>query len=332
MRIAISINGQGRGHLTRMTALGKRLAAEYELVFWCPEKYHPFLKNNFPNSYIFPIPYYKFVLEGPKIDIFKTGLINAEHIMGLPRYTIDLMDQLTLMNIQLVISDFEPFLPKAARKAGLPVIQLNHPAVVLRSKALTPEALLSKIVATSMMGEYDTCIVSSFYNGDVGPIIREEIRNAVSSTGDYYLVYLYHTMAMSVIEELDTIPGIRYRIFPNPVDDFVTALSGCMGVITNAGHQLLSEALHLEKPILAIPMEGQFEQKLNAEMLKQSGRGVTGRMSTIKASLEDFFDFVEMFNPVNPPASPGICFCLRDDSVNAASMIDSQLYRYKAVS
>ena len=139
-------------------------------------------------------------------------------------------------------------------------------------------------------------------------------------------------MSLSVIEELDKIPGIRYKVFPDPKDDFITALSGCRGVITNAGHQLLSEALHLEKPILAIPMEGQFEQKLNAEMLKQSGRGVGGRTDTIRESLEEFFEFVEIFSPAVPAVSPGTHFCLRDDTETAASLINSHLFRYKAVS
>lgn len=332
MRIAISINGQGRGHLTRMTALGQSLSAEHELVFWCPEKYHAFLAENFPGSYIYPIPHYQFILDGPKIDLIKTSLVNVEHFIGLPTYTSDLVDQLHLMDIDLVLSDFEPFLPKAARKAGIPIIQLNHPAVVLRSVAFTAEALLAKVISTSMMGEYDIRIISSFYNGDVGPIIRKEIKNAVPGNGDYFVVYLYHTMSSKILEQIDRVRGIRYKVFPNPDENFISALAGCRGVITNSGHQLLSEALHLGKPVLSIPMEGQFEQKLNAEMLNKAGRGVIGSVETIQRDLASYFDFVDGFNPSQTAGAEKIKFCLQDDTVSALSLLNYHIFKYRAVS
>jgi len=333
MRIAISINGQGRGHLTRMTALGQILSLEHELIFWCPEKYHSELAEAFPESFIFPIPYYQFVLDGPKIDIIKTSLVNVEHLIGLPVYTSDLVDQLHLMDIDLVISDFEPFLPKAARKIGLPIIQLNHPAVVLRSLSFSPDALIAKVISTSMMGEYDIKIISSFYNGDIGPIIRKEITSAMPRQGDYYIVYLYHTMRDTVLEELDSIPGIKFRSFPNPDEDFVEALAGCRGVITNAGHQLLSEALHLKKPVLSIPMEGQYEQKLNAEMLVHSGQGRMGSIEHIRDNLPAFFHFVEQqFDPSKTPKLSNIKFRLRDDAASAVSLLNYHICKQKAVS
>jgi len=332
MRIAISINGQGRGHLTRMTALGQVLAEEHDLVFWCPEKYHSFLAENFPGSYIYPIPHYQFILDGPKIDLIKTSLVNVEHFIGLPAYTSDLVDQLHLMDIDLVLSDFEPFLPKAARKARIPIIQLNHPAVVLRSVAFTAEALLAKVISTSMMGEYDIRIISSFYNGDVGPIIRKEIKNAVPGNGDYFVVYLYKTMCSEILEQIDRIPGFKYKVFPNPDEDFVAALAGCRGVITNSGHQLLSEALHLGKPVLSIPMEGQYEQKLNAEMLNKAGRGIIGSVETIKSDLTSYLNFVESFDPSRPVAAENIKFRLKDDAESAVSLLNYHIFKYRAVS
>jgi len=332
MRIAISINGQGRGHLTRMTALGQLLAHEHELTFWCPEKYHSFLKTNFPQTFIYPIPYYQFVLDGPKIDVIKTGLVNVEHIISQPIYTSDLVDQLRLMDADLLISDFEPFLPKAARKAGIPIIQLNHPSIVLRSMAFTPDALLARLISASMMGEYDIRIISSFYNGDVGPIIREEIKEARPCAGDYFLVYLYPSIQDKVIDIIEKHPEIKYKTFPDPNENFVEAIAQCRGIITNSGHQLLSEALHLEKPILSLPMEGQFEQKLNADMLNKSGRGIIGSTESISDDLNRFLRFADKYNPVCPSTKDNIQFCLKDDSDKALSLLNYHLHKYKSVS
>ena len=45
-------------------------------------------------------------------------------------------------------------------------------------------------------------------------------------------------------------------------------------VIGTAGFTLISEALYLRKPYLALPMQGQFEQQLNAYQLNKLGYGV----------------------------------------------------------
>ena len=44
-------------------------------------------------------------------------------------------------------------------------------------------------------------------------------------------------------------------------------------VIATAGFTLISEALYLHKPYLALPMQGQFEQELNAFQLESLGYG-----------------------------------------------------------
>ncbi|MFW6343855.1 MAG: glycosyltransferase family protein [Sediminispirochaetaceae bacterium] len=332
MRVGISINGQGRGHLTRMTAVGQILAKEHELIFWCPHRYHDSLRSSFPKSLLFDIPYYKFVFSEDKIDYIKTGVSNVENLVGSFTLNRDLADQLRLTAPDVLISDFEPFLPRAAKKAGIPVIQLNHPAVVLKSPVFTPEALLSKIAALSMMGEYDVKLISSFYDGDIGPIIRPEIRDAVVSRGDHFLVYVSPSMRDSTIAEMKRSGIHNFRLFPDPKDDFVEALTSCKGIITNAGHQLLSEALHLKKPVLSIPFEGQFEQRLNAEMLKKSGRGIAGTSSTLRDDLHRFRRFLEETPAVHNPAAGEenfTRFCLGDDSENAVALLNRHIYRFR---
>lgn len=330
MKLAISINGQGRGHLTRMTALGQLLAKDHELYFWCPEKYHDFLRAHFPDSPVFSIPYYHFVLDGGRIDLIKTGVSNFGNLIDSVATTGDIADQLRLLNIDILISDFEPFVPKAARKLGLPIIQLNHPGVVLKNPGLTPEILLAKMISNSMMGEYDVKIISSFYKGDVGPIIRPGIRNARPCRENHYVVYVFPSILDQVSAELDRIGGLDYRVFPDPREDFVKSLVSCRGVITNAGHQLLSESLHLEKPIFSIPFEGQFEQKLNAEMLFLSGRGITGNMKSLRKDMDTYLDFSETFVPSNPSPADTRGFRLRDDSGRAAALLNAHILRLTA--
>src|SRR5262249_33105923 len=46
------------------------------------------------------------------------------------------------------------------------------------------------------------------------------------------------------------------------------------------GFTLMSESVYLHKPVLSIPLEGQFEQVLNALYLTQLGYGMYAREAT----------------------------------------------------
>ena len=50
-------------------------------------------------------------------------------------------------------------------------------------------------------------------------------------------------------------------------------LASSKAVMATAGFTLMSEALWLKKPMLALPMAGQFEQQLNGHCLEQMGLG-----------------------------------------------------------
>jgi len=45
-------------------------------------------------------------------------------------------------------------------------------------------------------------------------------------------------------------------------------------VVANGGFTLMGEAVYLRKPMLSIPVGGQFEQVLNARYLEQMGYGL----------------------------------------------------------
>jgi hypothetical protein len=57
---------------------------------------------------------------------------------------------------------------------------------------------------------------------------------------------------------------------------------------------LMSEAVYLGKPILAVPLRGQFEQLMNARYLQRLGYGLCAPRVT-KASLSDFIERMPEF-------------------------------------
>lgn len=54
---------------------------------------------------------------------------------------------------------------------------------------------------------------------------------------------------------------------------FARVLGECSGIITTAGHTLLSEAMYLGLPVYAIPL-AVYEQQMNAEVINKNGFGI----------------------------------------------------------
>lgn len=54
-------------------------------------------------------------------------------------------------------------------------------------------------------------------------------------------------------------------------DDFLRMMARCRGVVSTAGFDTICEALYLDKPVLVVPVEGYFEQLLNALDAQRAG-------------------------------------------------------------
>ncbi len=319
MRIAVSINGEGNGHVTRMIAVLEELTDKHTFIFFCPPHLERIITTVFPHSLFIPIPYLHLVYEDFRVDYVKTTFENIKKLLASGFTIKDLSDELSSLRIDAVLSDFEPFLPEAASRLGLPILQLNHPGVVTRVPAYVPEAIISRIVAARMMSKFDKELICSFYAGDVGPILRREIRSLCPVRGEDYLVYIkpeFKERLLGALAGMDC----PFRVFPNPDDDFFSALASCKGIIGPSGHQITSEALFLGKPIFVIPVKNQYEQRLNAEMLRLLGRGNFGEPDSFEPELKNFVENIDSYP--RPCSDPNITFRFGDETAKAASLIE----------
>lgn len=208
---------------------------------------------------------------------------------------------------------------KAARKAGIPVILLNHQGV-LRSAGYNIHALGARLANWFMMPPHDELIVSSFYDGDIGPILREEVKNAKITRGHAIVVYLKESIRDQLLPVLEKFPHEKFEFFPNKTKDFIQALASCKAVIAPAGHQLTSECLALGKPLLAIPEYNQYEQICNARMLEMAGRGMFSWLHEVEEKLPVFLSSLNTF----PRRVKGkkVKLILQDDTKNAVARIE----------
>ncbi len=133
------------------------------------------------------------------------------------------------------------------------------------------------------------------------PILRREVLQLQPRDGSHLLVYVTQDFE-SLLEELRCFPRETFYVYgydregcegalhfrPFSKDGFLHDLAGAKAVIATAGFTLISEALYLRKPYLALPMQGQFEQQLNAFQLEQLGYGKCAP----RASAETIGDFL----------------------------------------
>lgn len=333
MKIGIAINGEGRGHLSRARALAELLRERYDLAFWAPEHLTSELRDLFPDAEIREIPYLKFVQRGFTLDYGATVAANAALMLNPYRACARIAKQMREASVSMLLSDFEPFSSRAAKAIGIPVLQLNHPSVVTRSFPRDPSALFHQLAAIAvslyMTAHSDRTIVCSFFDGDVGPIIRKSLRELRVERGNYFVVYMKPLYRDWLESALDGIGRNLFRVFPDPHSDYDKALAGARALIAPAGHQSVSEALALGKPVFAIPVSGQGEQTLNAAKLRESGFGDWAKFEDIAEALPRFIANAETYEDaiaksrLTAKRTDRAGFCCEDQTFRAACMVEN---------
>lgn len=309
-RIFYSMAGEGRGHAVRVRTLVEHLRHEHELVLFAPDEAYDFLVKSYgeecsvENVRLLRIPGIKFHYTGGKLDLFKSighGLSYARR--ELPTLVNAFCRRIEAEQPDLCISDFEPSLPRAARKAGVPLMSIDHQHVLLAYDLKTLPLLLRRYawwMSWSIRYYYGSgpyqAVTSSFYTPplkagfenvqQVGPMLREDLVATAPQQGDFLLSYLRMNTPPKVLETLAAcdwnvrVYGLgerprQGRITFHAIDEqrFVNDLASCAALVSAAGNQLLGEALYLGKPVFAIPEEMHHEQQINACFLKQMGAG-----------------------------------------------------------
>ena len=178
----------------------------------------------------------------------------------------------------------------------------------------------------------------------VEPILRDDVLAAPTSRlatarreerGGRLLVYVNDgTGQEALLRALGAVgvPADVYGLPPGPAppavrlrapsrDGFLRDLASARAVVATAGFTLLSEALHLGVPVLALPNGGFFEQVANALALAEQGRGeaVVGRPLRA-ADLAGFLDRADAYRRPARTATEG-----RAGRVQAADAIEAVL-------
>lgn len=303
-RIFYSMAGEGRGHAARVWVITEALRRHHDFRLFAPDQAYDFLAPKYAETEVAVqrIPGLRFRYRGNRLDFLSTAAHGMDYLWNMNGLVSEMYRLLRVEQPSLVLTDFEPALPRAARRAHVPFLSLNHQhflvacdlsslPIYLRQHA----ELMALVVRAYHQGQLAT-IISSFFSPplkpgfhdviQVGALLRPEIVDAERETHDHLLVYLRRSTPPRVLELLAK-TGLETRIyglgerpregnlFFKPIDEqtFVEDLRTAGGVICAAGNQLLGESLFLGKPVLAVPEINHFEQRINAHFLKESGAG-----------------------------------------------------------
>jgi UDP:flavonoid glycosyltransferase YjiC (YdhE family) len=324
MRIAYSCAGEGFGHATRTAVIGPLLQESHDIVYFIPETVKGFTSSRIGDAQYERIPHFAFTKRGERVLLFATVFRALPLALAFPLVLVRLVRKLHSLRIDAVISDFDPFLPCAARMLGIPVLQINHPGIVQRVLSIHPQALLTSLATRILEGPWNERMHVSFYGGDVGPIIRREVFARPISDEGFVLLNLkpcFRPIVLPILERM----GIRYRLFPDPRADFLSALASCSCVLSSAGHQIIAESIALNKPIMVIPQGGQWEQQLNAQMVDRTGKGCSTTIDHLEANLPEFLVGLERYRSNILPAS----FTVTDSSQEIVRRIEDFLVKVR---
>lgn len=316
--IFYSMAGEGRGHATRVHAIVEDLRRRHRVVLFAPGQAYSLLEPLYRGSEVDVRPIegltFRYRADG-SVDYFQTIRESFKMLKGFRRRIQKLREQIELEQPDLILTDFEPFLPRAAERAGVPYISIDHQHFLttfsLRGMPLFQQvqSFLMGLAVQLFHLRQNLTVVSAFFRPplrmgagrkvrQVGVLLGQDVLDQNPVDEGFLLVYLRRGTPRRVFRALANC-GVPARIYgPGkvgvegsltflPVDRgaFVSDLARCRALVSTAGNQVVGEALHLGKPVLALPELGNWEQGMNGFFVERMGVGRCASMRTLRSAL-----------------------------------------------
>jgi uncharacterized protein (TIGR00661 family) len=309
--ILYGVNGEGAGHSTRAKEVLHHLRGQGHTLHVA--SFDRGLRNlsEFDVTEIFG---FRFAYVNNRVRYKRTIAKNLVTMRQAAKSVNRLKKLIADWKINVVITDFEPLTCHVGHGMGVPVISIDNQhcltnAVVSYPRQYRRDAAAAKLVTRLMTPHADAYLVISFFTAPVNkrntflfpPLLRQEILDALPTQDDHVLVYVT-SPAPALAKVLSAVRGrfIAYGfgrdgkegniLYKKPsLEGFMRDLTSAKAIVANSGFSLVTEALHLGKPYLAVPVEHQFEQIFNAYWLHKTGYGAYWEELN-KERVESFLD------------------------------------------
>ena len=115
-KIFYSVAGEGRGHAIRVRTIVEELRDEHEIVLFAPHVAFEFLNELYQDArdvQVRRIPGLQFCYKNRRVSYFKSIHQSIPYLRGLPELVNSMERMLRNEQPDLIITDFEPALPRA---------------------------------------------------------------------------------------------------------------------------------------------------------------------------------------------------------------------------
>ncbi len=317
-RIFWGVMGEGLGHVTRTLAVIEHLPECEVHIFTSGQALAYLAGTAYPHLH---------AIEGLMFRYRNGRVAQCASLRGAVSFFLrsrarnvrQILDAADRLQPELFVTDFEPSLPGAARRWGGPLVSIDnqhrfsHCSVRDLPLGLRCYAKFVGQYIRCAMGQPRVAVISTFSPEYlrpaaanavvVGSVIRPAVEVLQPSDEGFVLAYVRDSIRaplLACLHQLDRRSVVygaspeecRGRVEARPLSpDFVHDLARCACVVSTAGHQLISEAHCLGKPLLAIPEPGQYEQYINAFYLEKVGGGRRCNLTSLSTRLvQDFVD------------------------------------------
>jgi uncharacterized protein (TIGR00661 family) len=311
MNILYGVQATGNGHISRSRETIRRLKEKGHNVFvilsgrdpsllWDIDEFKPF------NTY-----------KGLTFSTYKGRIKYFETLFNLKfkQFFSDIAS-FDASGYDIAITDFEPLTSRIAYRNRIPSIGLGHQYAFynnIPTEGANPVS--SYIIRHFAPVDYPIGLHWYHFNQNIlPPVVPMFNTGSISSIDNKILVYLPFEEPDDIIKLLTPFKGYEFYIYhkfeklsikdnlflcPFSRKGFLENLKECGGVVTNAGFELVSEALAIGKKLLIKPLSGQMEQLSNARAVNMLNLGFVMKKLDIY-KLDDFLKRPQA-SPINYP-------------------------------
>jgi uncharacterized protein (TIGR00661 family) len=326
MKILYGVVGEGMGHAMRSRVVLEHLtAAGHDVQTMASQRAVDYLQARF--SGVHRIHGMHIIYEENRVRPGKTLLSNvAQGALAIPKQIRSYFDLIDGFRPDVVVSDFESWTYLYGKTHRRPVISLDNIQMLNRCyhepsirDADRAGFELARAFVKGKLPLADHYLITTFYYPQIRKprtelypsILRPEILAATPRRGEHLLVYQTAEGNDALVSALRD-SGVPCRLYgmrrsikedqvegnlcfrPFSEDAFIEDLATARAVVAGGGFTLMSECVYLHKPLLAMPIGGQFEQTLNALYLEREGYGKYAR-ALDGATLSAFLDAVPSY-------------------------------------
>jgi len=320
VKILYGVCGEGLGHASRSRILINHLKKKnYDIRIVAGGKAYRLLSQEF--KHVEKIESAHFVYENNEARLIKT-VFNTIYrtLFYTPKSFLKVKKIIEEYKPDIIITDADPISNTLGFLKGIKRISIDNPHAMLyrkydiKSNEFFAWFLLMMALRITMI-KPQKYIIYDFSDEQIKnkrvlflkPLIQDGILKQKSAYSNH--IFVYQTVGsdekliktLKKFNEKFVIYGFNKDIADDNLffkrfneNEFYQDISQAKAIITNAGFTVISEALHLKKPIFCLPIQNQFEQMLNGKFIEMLGAGVS-HIKYDEKGLKEFFENIELY-------------------------------------